>query len=87
MEYTSQSIDIFQGVQKDPWFTKLSPNGRIPVIVDHDKGGYAVMEGAAILNYLTRHYDPKHIFSFEDEFDVCTAEQWITWQAGNLGMY
>ena len=45
LEYTYQAINIMQNVQKDDWFTKLGPNGRIPVIVDHDKGGYAVMEG------------------------------------------
>ncbi|KAK5018591.1 hypothetical protein LTR60_000734 [Cryomyces antarcticus] len=43
--YTQQNIPIMQNVQKEPWYTKLSPNGKIPVIVDHDKGGLAVMEG------------------------------------------
>lgn len=88
MDYTYQSIEIFQGnVQKDPWFTKLGPNGRIPVLIDHDKGTYAIMETLAILNYLTRHYDPEHKFCFEDTLDICTAEQWMAWQQGGLGMY
>ena len=52
MGYTYQSIDIFQNVQKEPWYTAFAPNGRIPVIIDHDKGGHAVMEGITILNYL-----------------------------------
>ena len=34
-----------KNTQKEPWFTKLGPNGRIPVIVDHDQGGFAVQEG------------------------------------------
>lgn len=46
LEYTWQPINISQNIQKEPWFTKLGPNGRIPVIVDHDKGGFAVQEGA-----------------------------------------
>lgn len=88
MDYAYQSIDIFQGnVQKDPWFTKLGPNGRIPVLVDHDKGTYAIMETLAILNYLTRHYDPEHKFCFEDTLDICTAEQWMAWQHAGLGMH
>lgn len=85
MDYTYNTIDIFQNIQKEPWFTKLGPNGRIPVLIDHDKGGYAIMESLAIFNYLTRHYDPEHKFSFEDPFEACTAEQWIAWQHGNLG--
>lgn len=44
-EYTWQGINIGQNVQKEPWFTELGPNGRIPVIVDHDQGGFAVQEG------------------------------------------
>jgi glutathione S-transferase len=87
MAYTFQSIDIFQGnVQKDAWFTKLGPNGRIPVLVDHDKGGYAVMETLAILNYLTHHYDLEKRFYFEDSMEICTAEQWVAWQHAGLGM-
>lgn len=44
-DYTFQAINISQNIQKEEWFTKLCPNGRIPVIVDHDQGGFAVMEG------------------------------------------
>ncbi|KAF2104469.1 glutathione S-transferase II [Rhizodiscina lignyota] len=85
MDYTFQGINIMQNIQKEPWFTKLGPNGRIPVIVDHDKGDYAVMEGLAILNYLTKFYDPEHKFSFTDDLDICTAEQWMAWQHGGMG--
>ncbi|KAF2492762.1 glutathione S-transferase II [Lophium mytilinum] len=84
-DYTFQAINIGLNIQKEPWFTKLGPNGRIPVIVDHDQGGFAVMEGAAILAYLTRHYDPEHKFSFTDPLDISRAEQWIAWQTGGLG--
>jgi glutathione S-transferase len=44
-DFTWQSINISQNIQKEEWFTKLGPNGRIPVIVDHDQGGFAVQEG------------------------------------------
>ncbi|RDW66177.1 hypothetical protein BP6252_09812 [Coleophoma cylindrospora] len=84
-EYTFQSINIMENIQKEPWYTKLCPNGRIPVIVDHDRNGFAVFEGAAILAYLTRHYDPEHRFSFEDPDDMSRAEQWMAWQHGGLG--
>ena len=38
--------------QKAEWFLKLNPNGRIPVIVDHDDGDFAVFESGAIMVYL-----------------------------------
>ncbi|PQE25554.1 glutathione S-transferase II protein [Rutstroemia sp. NJR-2017a BBW] len=69
-----------ENIQKEPWFTKICPNGRIPALVDHDRNDFAVFEGAAILAYMTRHYDPEHKFSFTDSDDVSRAEQWIAWQ-------
>lgn len=53
-DYVFQSINISENIQKEDWYTKLGPNGRIPVLVDHDKGGLAIMEGSAILAYLSR---------------------------------
>ncbi|KAK8116073.1 hypothetical protein PG984_012575 [Apiospora sp. TS-2023a] len=85
-EYTWQSINIMKNTQKEPWFTAVCPNGRIPAIVDHDRGDFAVFEGIAILSYLTRHYDPEHKLSFpidSDDYSVC--EQWMGWQHGGLG--
>ncbi|KAK4252425.1 hypothetical protein C7999DRAFT_10126 [Corynascus novoguineensis] len=85
-EYTYQSIDIGKNIQKEPWYTALNPNGRIPTIVDHDRNGFAVFEGLAILTYLTRHYDPEYRFSFPvDSDDYSVAEQWMSWQHGGLG--
>ena len=83
-DYIFQSIHIGENVQKEPWFTKFSPNGRIPAIVDHDRNDFSVFEGAAILAYLTRHYDAEHKFSFTDPDDVSRAEQWVAWQTGGI---
>jgi glutathione S-transferase len=83
-DYVWQGINISENVQKEPWFTKYSPNGRIPAIVDHDRNDFSVFEGAAILAYLTRHYDPEHKFSFTDPDDLSRCEQWISWQHGGL---
>ncbi|KAI9704617.1 MAG: hypothetical protein M1820_005530 [Bogoriella megaspora] len=84
-DYTFQSIDITENIQKEPWFTKYCPNGRIPVIIDHDRNDFAVFEGLAILTYLTRHYDPDNKFTFSDPDEYSIAEQWTAWQHGGLG--
>ncbi|KAH7027894.1 glutathione S-transferase [Microdochium trichocladiopsis] len=85
-DFTWQSINIMKNTQKEPWFTAISPNGRIPAIVDHDRNDFAVFEGLSILTYLTRHYDPEHRFSFPvDSDDYSVAEQWMAWQHGGLG--
>ncbi|KAH8903048.1 glutathione S-transferase [Coniochaeta sp. PMI_546] len=86
LEYTFQSINIMKNTQKQPWYTALNHNGRIPTIVDHNRKGFAVFEGIAILLYLTRHYDPEHKFSFPvDSDEYSEVEQWIGWQHGGLG--
>ena len=85
-DYTWQPINIMKNTQKEPWFTAVGPNGRIPAIVDHDRGDFAVFEGLAILSYLTKHYDPDHKLSFPyDSDDHSVAEQWMAWQHGGLG--
>lgn len=86
LQYTWQGINIGQNIQKEPWFTAINPNGRIPAIVDHDNGGLAVFEGSAILSYLTRRYDAERRFSFApDDDDYTRAESWIGFQASGLG--
>lgn len=84
-DYTMQAVNIGQNVQKEPWFTAINPNGRIPAIVDHDRNDFAVFEGFAILKYMTRHYDPEFKLSFEDEDDESRVDQWIAWQHGGVG--
>jgi hypothetical protein len=44
LEYTFQSLFLPHSVQKEPWYTMLDPNGKIPVLVDHGNGGFAVPE-------------------------------------------
>ncbi|KUI53123.1 Disulfide-bond oxidoreductase YfcG [Cytospora mali] len=85
-KYTWQAINIMKNTQKQEWFINISPNGRIPAIIDHDRGDFPVFEGLAILSYLTKHYDPENKISFPYESDDHSiAEQWISWQHGGVG--
>ena len=48
LPYTVKTISLQEKVQKEPWFLALNPNGRIPVIIDHDEDDFAVFESGAI---------------------------------------
>ena len=54
MAYTTHHVDIMSGAQKEAWFLKLSPNGRIPAIVDRDNEDFAIFESGAIMLYLAK---------------------------------
>ncbi|KAF2758910.1 glutathione S-transferase II [Pseudovirgaria hyperparasitica] len=84
LDYKYQNINIMSNVQKEKWFTDHGPNGRIPVLIDHDRQ-YSLMEGIPILRYLEDHYDPKHTFDFTDETEQADALQWASWGHGGVG--
>ena len=50
--YEVHPIDLSKGTQKEPWFLKINPNGRIPAIVDRDEDNLPVFESGAIMVYL-----------------------------------
>ena len=52
MDYNVHAIDLMANQQKEDWFLKLNPNGRVPVIVDRTEGNFAVFESGAIMVYL-----------------------------------
>lgn len=49
-EVIAMRLDMLQ--QRQPEYLRISPNGRIPAIVDHDEDDFAVFESGAILIYL-----------------------------------
>ncbi|KAF9006447.1 glutathione S-transferase [Cyathus striatus] len=88
VDYDVQKIDISKNTQKEPWFLKLNPNGRIPVLVDHSRGDFSVFETAAILLYLGQHYDKDHQFWFDpatDPNNYSEMLQWIFFAHGGVG--
>ena len=72
-------IDISKGTQKEPWFLKLNPNGRIPVVVDPNRGNFAVFETAAILLYLAQHYDTLRKFAFDPQARADAHSEMLQW--------
>ena len=81
LAYEVKRVDIGAGDQFDPAFLAISPNNRMPAIVDHETG-ISVFEGGAILIYLAEKAGMLLPTEIEQRFDVL---QWLFWQAGGLG--
>ncbi len=52
LPYTLHVLELDKGDQLAPWFLAISPNGRIPAIIDRAEDSFAVFESGAILIYL-----------------------------------
>ncbi|KAI0722966.1 glutathione S-transferase C-terminal-like protein [Earliella scabrosa] len=88
LQYDVEKIDLSKNTQKEPWFIKLNPNGRIPTLVDRSRNNFAVFESAAILLYLQQHYDKDNKFAFDKEKDPDSYSemlQWIFFAHGGVG--
>lgn len=84
LPYKIHPVDIGKGRQFKPSFLKISPNNKMPAIVDKDaKGGpLAIFESGAILQYLgekTGKFFPKNTRA---KYNVL---QWLYWQVAGLG--
>jgi GST-like protein len=81
LPYTVHEIDITKDEQFAPEFLKISPNNKIPAIVDRDTG-ISLMESGAILLYLatrTGRLMPR------GEAGHWQAVEWLMWQMGGFG--
>lgn len=86
LPYTVFPVNITRGEQFKPEFLRLSPNGRIPAIIDRDPadGGepISVFESGAILRYLAEKAGRFYPADIRARYNV---EQWLMWQMGGLG--
>ncbi|GLQ06530.1 glutathione S-transferase N-terminal domain-containing protein [Sneathiella chinensis] len=86
LDYTVKPVNIGRGEQFDPEFLKISPNNRMPAIVDHDPPGggapVSVFETGAILIYLA---EKTGRFMPTDLRGRMTVIEWVMWQMSGLG--
>ena len=82
MEYTTHHVDIMSGAQKEDWFVKLCPNGRIPVIVDRDNDDLAIFESGAIMLYLAKKSGQ---LVPQDDKGESRVTQWLMFQMAGIG--
>ena len=82
LEYTVRKIDFNIAEQKEDWFLKISPNGRIPAIIDHDNNGLSVFESGAIMLYLADKY--KKLIP-QDPVGRVKCIEWLMFQMAGIG--
>ena len=84
LPYCMIPVDIGRGDQHAPEFLAISPNGRMPAIVDRDAAGGAlsVFESGAILLYLAERAGR---FAPTGPREHTALMEWLFWQVGNLG--
>jgi GST-like protein len=83
--YELKLVDIGKGEQFRPEFLRISPNNRMPAIVDPEGPGgrpISVFESGAILQYLGRKFG--RFYPAEERARV-EVDQWLFWQVGGLG--
>ncbi len=85
LDYRVIWIDIDKGDQFDPDFLRISPNNKVPAVVDHDGPGgepIALFESGAILLYLA---DKTGRFLPREPRRRWETLQWLMWQVGGFG--
>jgi GST-like protein len=86
LEYSIKPVNIGAGDQFKPEYLAISPNNKMPAIVDHapaDGGApISVFESGAILQYLA---EKTGLFLPEDVRGRTAAMEWLFWQMGGLG--
>lgn len=84
LPYRLIPLNIAAGAQFEPEFLALSPNARMPAIVDHEASGgpLSLFESGAILMYLA---EKTGRFLPVDRRGFYEVTQWLFWQMANLG--
>lgn len=82
LPYTFRKLDFGALEQKEEWFLKINPNGRIPAIIDHGAGDFPVFESGAIMIYLAEKAGKLLPTGVKERSLVI---QWLMWQMSGLG--
>ncbi|KAJ5211638.1 uncharacterized protein N7498_003284 [Penicillium cinerascens] len=83
LPYKAEGIDISTNVQKEDWFLKINPNGRIPALLD---GSQRIFESGAIMIYLADKYDTDRKISYAPGSPEHIEQlSWLMFQMGGLG--
>lgn len=84
VDYTVHPVNIDTGEQHAPAFLKISPNNRIPAIVDRETGLH-MMESGAIMLYLAEKYGRFGASGPVSDPGRWALMEWLMWQMGGFG--
>ncbi len=82
VEYAAHGVNISKDEQFDPAFLAISPNNKIPAIIDRE-AGVELMESGAIMLYLAEKYG-RFLEVGEGRLRVI---EWLMWQMGGIGPF
>ena len=85
LSYEPVYLNFDKGEHKAPPHTQYNPNGRIPTLIDHHNGDFAIWESNAIILYLVDKYDTQKKLTVTDEKDKYSLIQWLFFQASGQG--
>ena len=82
LAYTPHVLNLSERTQHEEWFLAMNPNGRIPVIVDHDADDLTIFETGAIMLYLAKKSGKFMPTSLQGRY---AAMQWLMFQMSGIG--
>ena len=82
LPYETHFVNLGKNEQKEDWFLRINPNGRIPAIVDRDAGGLAVFESGAIMIHLA---EKTGRLLPTDPAGRARVISWLMFQIGGVG--
>lgn len=82
MDYNVHNVKLMEHEQKEDWFLKINPNGRIPAIIDRENDDFAVFESGAIMVYLAEQAGKLLPTDIKGRSEVM---QWLMFQMGGIG--
>ena len=82
LEYETHVINLMEDEQKKPEFLAISPNGRIPAIVDRDVDNLPIFESGAIMIYLAEKTGKLMPTDLNEKAKVL---EWLMFQMGGIG--
>lgn len=81
VDYESVAVSVRAGDTRAPWFLKMNPSGKMPVLTDDD---FVLWESNAILLYLADRFAPNRLLP-ADLRQRALMHQWIQYEANVLG--
>jgi GST-like protein len=82
LEYETHVVNLMENEQKKPEFLAISPNGRIPAIVDRDADNLPIFESGAIMIYLAEKTGKLMPTDLDEKAKVL---EWVMFQMGGVG--